>query len=432
MRRSLRLLERSVTDGGKHKQRPPEGVASLGSLQEQIAVVRGQHIGKPTSSLRALESRVLGSEVVRSPLIPTYVEHETLRLDQEQLAPHHYPPNYAPTAESQLPAPVLPVAPPISTAANFANAWSVPSQAYSPEFSAPDTGRFQVESFADDFLGNSDGNGLTMPAMKESRFQLSGQAPSSIPAQRNNIGNGGGGNAPTFDDSNWISAAQNDRPAKISTASKQSLNPGLALAKGDFERELAAILGTGTVASTPAPDPLFADPNTTAQPAQTPVVPAKPTEPEVIHPNHNVFDQMGLAMRYANSFDLGNVSLRDRFEHFDRDLDIVHSDSHHSQPTQAQSMSNLFVDPMNLDEFDLVAELAEIGVDNPALTQVQTPAIPAQPMPAIESQQPTPTPAFAPDAAPAKPAVPLDIAAPIHSTNKPINRTETTAGDGHE
>lgn len=440
MRRSLRLLERSVADGGKHKQRPAEGVAGPGYLQEQIAVVRGQHIGKPTSTLRALETRVLGGGVARSPLIPEYIGHETLRLDQEQLAPHHYPPSHAPDypfpAEPPIAQPSAPRTIPVSAATYYANAWSVPSQHYSPEFSAPDTGRFQVESFAEDLLGNDDDDGFAMPSMpsidEASRFQLSGQAPSSTSKPANGVGNGRINSAPKFDDNDWISAAQTDRPAKISSSSKQSLNPGLALAKDDFERELAAILGTS--AASPAPDPLFTNPGAAAQPTPPAAAPAKPAEPEVIHPNHNVFDQMGLAMRYANSFDLGNVSLNDRFEHFDKDLDTGRSNAHVPQPVQTSGMTNPFVDPMNLDEFDLVAELAEIGIENPIQAHVQTPGAPGQPVLPGEPHQPSAIvpPTNAPHADPVMSLAPPIHSSTNHSTTKPINRTETTAGDGHE
>jgi len=315
------------------------------------------------------------------------------------------------------------------------------SQGYAPEFSAPDTGRFHVESFADD------DDRLTIPAMPslpsadqptfaapdQARLQAP-VAPSLMPAGNTN------NSEPTIDDSDWISAAQSERPAKITAASKQSLNPSLALAKNDFERELAAILGTGGAlpAAEPEPDALF-NPNAAAQPAPTPApAPAQPAEPVVAHPNHSVFDQMGLAMRYANSFDLGNVSLKDRFDHFEQDLLAAPAQNPASARTQhsgqAQSMSSPFVDPMNLDEFDLVAELAEIGVDAP--TRVQTP--PTQQVPVVESQQPTATPVLAPDVAPTtdstvvdavKPTAPFDPNNPI---NKPINRTETTAGDDHE
>lgn len=486
MGRSLRLLERSVARGCKPKQHPTEGMTSLGSLQEQIAVVRGQHAGQPTGAMRALEHRVLGHPAARSSLIPTYIERETLRLDQEQLAPTYY----APVSNAQVTSPGAPSLPtPAVALATSVAAYSSAyyqarddhSSAYAPEFSAPDTGRFQVESFADDLfdIGRDHTGGaatdLAMPDFSIPPINANSNtgtpnagtphlgtsntgAPNAVTRMPAVVPSRAPAATPVFDDDNWISAAQHDRPAKITAASKQALNPGLALAKDDFERELAAILGTEAVVApaAPAADPLF-NPNAATQPVSNPSAsnppisnpsgPAKPAaESEVAHPNHSVFDQMGLAMRYANSFDLGNVSLKNRFDHFEQELDVDRQAPHQSK-VQVQSITNPFVDPMNLDEFDLVAELAEIGVENPVVArqapQVQSPQSQApqsdhtsvQPTPLIE---PIPNAEAAPifgagpssdTAASAKPVANQD---PNHITPKPINRTETTAGDDHE
>lgn len=464
MGRGLRSLEQSLKSRGVRpaEGRAPEGASGLSALQEQIEIVRGQRISQPSGSLRALEQRVLGCNVARSAMVPAYPERQTLRLDQEQLAPVQMP--YVPDAY-----PVDVTNTPVTAASYLSHSYSTQGyqspgyqspqaygsqsythQNYAPEFSAPDTGRFQVESFADNPFGDDDGGGLTIPAMpamptmeEQPRFQVPNQTPSLMPAQRTT--GGGNNSAPVFDDSDWIAEAQNERPAKVTAASKKSLNPSLALAKQDFERELAAILGTEAAPSVSAPDPLF-NPNAAQQPAPTPAAPAKPAaEPEVIHPNHSVFDQMGLAMRYANSFDLGNVSLKDRFEHFEKDLEVDRSSALRPHTVQAQSMSSPFVDPMNLDEFDLVAELAEIGVNAPAVVSQAPQAQPAVPLvgspqtgaspQAAESQQPVGSQpiATAPEAVPVKPTAPLDPnSAPNSPSNKPINRTETTAGDDHE
>lgn len=487
MGRGLRSLERSVVGACNssrshfrnnlpntvHKQRPAEGFNSLGELQEQIAVVRGQYIAPPTDSLRALEQRVLGVSTARSVMLSGAPERETLRLDQGQVAPGFFPAVQVPTlypAYTQTPwndSVGL-----IDTGAT-SQAYSVPAYAaanYAPEFSAPGSGRFQVESFADeDYFIAPDLNGAQAPLIQtpalpsQSPAIPSFQAPTleapQVPAFQPPslaIGSqGGGAGQPMIDDSDWISAAQNERPAKITAASKQSLNPSLALAKHDFERELAEILGT-SAASAPAPsvastpDSLFntsaADPKTSIaqQPSGAPNKPAAPTEAVIPHPNHNVFDQMGLAMRYANSFDLGNVSLKalkDRFDHFEEAIDVGAHSSQPAQPARAQGLQNPFVDPMSLDDFDLVAELAEIGVERPVAERpvveptLAPPPVMAQPDNTVP-QHTTAAPGLDhidhdPKIGPTAP-ITAPIAPKPTMTPESIIRTETTAGDSHE
>jgi hypothetical protein len=84
---------------------------------------------------------------------------------------------------------------------------------------------------------------------------------------------------------------------------------------------------------------------------------------------------MGLGMSYANSFDLGNVSIAKRLDQLERELAVASPTPVPAQPitppetTHSPGIRELespFVDPMSLDEFDLVAELAEIGAEAPA------------------------------------------------------------------
>jgi hypothetical protein len=165
--------------------------------------------------------------------------------------------------------------------------------------------------------------------------------------------------ATDVDDANWLARAQAEQPQKITTASKRSLNSGLALAKDDFERELATILGREAA---PAVTPGKPGAPSAASPARAPAAPAADVSAPARHPNHEVFDQMGLGMRYANSFDLGNVSLSDSFSRLEADLGLTPASKGRSPPAAA----NPYVDPMNLEEFDLVAELAHIGAERPA------------------------------------------------------------------
>lgn len=377
MKRSLRSLEQSLNRRrqsaqafGLQKNRA-EGTQTPVNLQEQIAVVRGQRVGVPTTSLRALESRVLGRPTAAE---KNYPQQQTLRIDQGQLNPASWPASpHQGFHKTSSPNPYSPphyVAPhsaalnyvaPNYAAANsafshgFASARTDASAAYSPEFSAPDTGRFHVESFNEPAWEPSPLN----PALRLSASAPAGNAvhadrfPAPVPHTSSP--------APELADDDWLAAARADQPQQITKASKESLNPGLALAKADFERDLASILGNAGDKPT-AVEPPF-DPSRAQQPQAPSATPAS-AEPEVMHPDHSVFDQMGLAMRYANSFDLGQVSLNDRFDRFDQELDKKRGGA---QKTSS-SLSSPFVDPMNLDDFDLVAELAEIGIERPEPT----------------------------------------------------------------
>lgn len=390
MRRSLRSLEQSLEQSlakpkaaaakksgskGNRRSQPRkvkkvEGfAASLATqqlapaqLQEQIDVIRGRKIAQPTRSLRALEDRVLG----RQPPAPTSApQRETLRIDKGQVAP-----------PANAPAPATtPVAPANTVAA--ASLWPQPMQRlpaapYAPEFSAPGTGRFQVESFA---AGPTSPEDLFKPDAAVSTAPAVSAAPTASAPAFAPTSAEPGISLPVNDDAiGWLAQAQSEQPKKITSASRKSLDSGLSLAKDEFERELASILGqTGSAAAPvvapPVTDPLFqnAQPqNTQAQPAPQQTKPPVPPDPNAPppHPSHDVFDQMGLGMRYANSFDLGNVNLNERFNRFEQELEQPATPP---QRTSAPAAPSPFVDPyanpMSLDEFDLVAELAEIGAE---------------------------------------------------------------------
>ncbi|MFZ5600874.1 MAG: hypothetical protein ACOY7J_00345, partial [Pseudomonadota bacterium] len=268
-----------------------------------------------------------------------------------------------------------PVAPANTVAA--ASLWPQPMQRlpaapYAPEFSAPGTGRFQVESFA---AGPTSPEDLFKPDAAVSTAPAVSAAPTASAPAFAPTSAEPGISLPVNDDAiGWLAQAQSEQPKKITSASRKSLDSGLSLAKDEFERELASILGqTGSAAAPvvapPVTDPLFqnAQPqNTQAQPApqqtKPPVLPDPNAPPP--HPSHDVFDQMGLGMRYANSFDLGNVNLNERFNRFEQELEQPATPP---QRTSAPAAPSPFVDPyanpMSLDEFDLVAELAEIGAE---------------------------------------------------------------------
>ncbi|WLQ15886.1 hypothetical protein O5O45_08160 [Hahella aquimaris] len=426
MGRSLRSLEQSLardahperSDARELKRqdaiRRGTGMsASPLGYREQIEVVRGQRVAQPTRSLRALEDRVLG----RRPSAPATADkppqRTMLRMDQEQAPP--------------LPAPAPVLAPEQNTFAPTAHSWSASQSyqpqyqnshqtsypqpaadalAYAPEFSALDSGRFRVEPFEEP-QAVSQSRALSGPTSPDDLFRPDPAvaspapsdstpvyAPASQPRLRAESPNAPQPASPAVvsrqeeeDDLNWLTESQ---PQRVTAASKQALDAGLALAKDDFERDLAAILGQpASTAPEPGEPPLTSQ----AQPASPPAPNASGTpqnqEPAPAHPSHDVFDQMGLAMRYANSFDLGAVPLKERFDHFERELQGAPPQP--SQLSAPPTVQSPFVDPMNLDEFDLVAELAEIGAERP----------PQPPIPETE-------------------------------TDNKANRTEETAGDDNE
>ena len=77
---------------------------------------------------------------------------------------------------------------------------------------------------------------------------------------------------------------------------------------------------------------------------------------------HEVFNQMGLAMNYANSFDLGAMDMSARFDHFDQELDIAPK-----AVLSASAPIRVAVQALALDDFDLVADLSEISGAQSAL-----------------------------------------------------------------
>lgn len=362
----LRSLEQSLQSARSGTGKTRGGGLAVG-LASEIALVRGQQYHRPSSQLRALEERVLGATPARTapePVAPPVIEQQ--RLAQEQVNPLWLTPSPVAPAQGFM------------FSAFAAQEWVDGS--YSPELSAPDTGRFQVEAFThadqwspEEHISAAYGAapaGVSLapaPAIAppSSPPQFAHSRPSVPPVH------GRESSSPSIalpDEENWLAEAE--RPTTITAASQQSLNPGLALAKDDFEKELAAILGQN---QTPAAA------NQPVAPASTPAgvggsAAAVPT-PATAHPNHNIFDQMGLGMSYANSFDLGNVSIAKRLDQLERELAVASPTPAPVQPItqpeptsspRGRELESPFVDPMSLDEFDLVAELAEIGAEAPA------------------------------------------------------------------
>jgi hypothetical protein len=141
-----------------------------------------------------------------------------------------------------------------------------------------------------------------------------------------------------------------------------------------FQRDLATMLGEAAPKPTGPEDKQWDDTLRTvgqAPPASAP--PVAPVAPSVPKQNaHDVFNQMGLALNYANSFDLGSVDLSRRFDQFDKELAMVSN----AVATPATPAS-VPVQTLTLDDFDVVADLAEISGGHSVLPAT-TPASPIE------------------------------------------------------
>lgn len=395
MGRCLRKLEQSIHSQVRPRRRIDvhaqsmrvEGASTPLSVNydEQIAIIRGKRVGTPTRSLQELEDRVLNRK--RSAQQP---QREVRRIDQAQVAgsPSLSAPYSAHRWQWGMSVPPAHLHPsyrelPFKGHTHAGTRQPATSQsAYSPELSAPNTGRFYVEPFADPlspeavFRANP---ALESPTNTTQPARLAAAAPLRSPV------NGGVIAAQPVaaisqqeqdDDFNWLARARSEEPTRVTEASKKALASGAAVAKDDFEHDLASILGHNQpTQNEPAFDPSKA--NTGAdntQAAQADLPPAGNAPPP--HPSHDVFDQMGLAMGYATSFDLGNVALKDRFDQFDQELTTSTATS---PDTQASMLINPFVDPLSLNEVDLVAELAEIDADRSVSPTVEAPTTAQQP-----------------------------------------------------
>jgi hypothetical protein len=418
-------------------------------LQTQIDIIRGQRTARPSGQLRELESQVLGERSGRQSLELQRWSHPTLEASVIAAStvsvsvPMGNDGNTNPAALREIVSPFSvgfgpgdnhtehmhqkpsalsgdgrALCSPFSadftlTLTKTAIGQSTEDSAVdSPELLAPGQSRFEVEPFeyheAVDTVSSDEVFGE-----KFSGQHSSGEAPAESPlvAPLQQLKQA---EAAVFsaDDGDWITAAQSEQPKEITEASKQSLDTGLSLAKDDFERELAGILGT--TPPTPAspsednflqqaataqtqraaadvPNPSASTPNAPAGTNNTAAAENSEQEPAPAHPTHDVFDRMGLGLQYANSFDLGQVNINDRFDAIEQSLSAQPiltipsgatpttvtpttaiptmtpqaSANTQSQNTGERATANVFDDPFvtpqDLDDFDLVAELAQIG-----------------------------------------------------------------------
>ena len=87
---------------------------------------------------------------------------------------------------------------------------------------------------------------------------------------------------------------------------------------------------------------------------------SQPTEAEIETRPHDVFDRMGHNMSYANAFDLGSISLEQRFDEFDEVLAKEERTRSTAKPVQTEDRSSApkISASLTLDEAVLEEDLA--------------------------------------------------------------------------
>jgi hypothetical protein len=217
-------------------------------------------------------------------------------------------------------------------------------------------------SFPEPFAGNAFGGRFTVESFEE---LPAARAPIAVSAA-----------APVFAAS-VIPVAPPLRPAtapataqRVGGTGARALSQDQQAIAADFERDLAAMLGSNTAPRTAPEDKQWDDAlRSTGSAPGVPSPPVAQTEapPPPTRSAHAVFDQMGLAMNYANSFDLGAVDLSTRFDQFDKELAVAPK----PPPAAAPPVP---VQALALDDFDLVADLAEIsGAQSAAAPHTEAP-----------------------------------------------------------
>jgi hypothetical protein len=311
-------------------------------MEDQIAIVRGRAAGKPSRGLLQLEERLLRPRNA-GPTQPAVQRHD----------------------HGAVPASAAPMSQPRA----------LPRQMAASEFG----GRYNVESFEDTST-------ITAPRLPTPTPQFNGGTtpPGAISAPA----------MPTVPQPGVTPCAEPhaeispsslpELPERSQVPRRTSLTTDQEAVAANFERDISSMLGTP--ASTPEnqqwDDAVRNATNAaTATPETTPSVTTSQPAAMPKQDQHEVFNQMGLAMNYANSFDLGAMDLSARFDRFDEELALVPKPA---VPTSTALSSPAFRTPvqaLSLDDFDLVEDLAEItGAAQPCPNKEDAPT--ATPTPA--------------------------------------------------
>ncbi len=301
-------------------------------MEEQIAVVRGRTPGKPSRGLLQLEQRLLQAVEVAPPL-PVIQRHEHSTSPAPQ--------TFRPKTRAQA----------ASIASGFAG------------------GRYNVESFEDASAGFPDSAGLFTSEDHPSRLPrdvppitpIQAGPSGSLLVQRSTLNapqagqvlRGAEPDTNIFTDAGPWALQTDDRRAR-----ERVLTSDQMAVAANFERDVAALLGSPRRVNAPEDNQWNSTLQDAAKPKTSPTgnVPAAepPDTPVAPKPDaHQVFNQMGLAMNYANNFDLGSMDVSARFDRFEQELALDAK----STPVPAR----VPIQALALDDFDLVADLAEIS-----------------------------------------------------------------------
>ncbi|MDJ0702772.1 MAG: hypothetical protein QNJ46_05780 [Leptolyngbyaceae cyanobacterium MO_188.B28] len=147
----------------------------------------------------------------------------------------------------------------------------------------------------------------------------------------------GGMVKPDHDDDNWAAAASHTEAEDTPSASETVPNPH------EMFSRMSQHMPHNQMGSTPM--------------AQTK---SQSAEVEAETPPHDVFDRMGHNMSYANSFDLGSISLEQRFDEFDEVLAKEERSRSRAKsfPIEDESSLQEVSAPLALDEAALEEDLA--------------------------------------------------------------------------
>jgi hypothetical protein len=317
----MRLEERGGGSGTETRNpRLPRDV------QDQIDVIRGRAAGKPSRGLLQLEERLL----CRSATPPAQIiqRHE----------------------HSATPMPAAGVSNARAQAASIAS--GVASGSYSVE-------PFEDTSSTLPGAGNDWPSGAPALIMPQGTAAYAAPAPATSPGSLLT--------APS--DRQVLPVAELDRNISAGAGSlaladterrahERALTGDQLAVASNFDRDIAAMLGSAAPAAAPE-DSQWNNAMLDATKPKTPPAnvaavetPQSPTAPQ--GDAHEVFNQMGLAMNYANSFDLGAMDMSQRFDRFEQELALA---PNAPPPVSTRVPVHAFA----LDDFDVVADLAEIS-----------------------------------------------------------------------
>ncbi len=418
MARSLRTLEKTVDRRlcSKHGGRLPiaTGQPLPNTYSDLIAVVRGKRVAHPTPGLLALEEQLLGHADSGG-----QVTREVQRIDHEQIVPVAAATSLDSRSNAPLP---TPWSKDFSVSSENAgtSVSSVPQPfdaGTAPEFLAPDTGRFSVEPFTAPERIQPVVESLPATPETDTKDVVNIRTTVPQPASPEE----------EEEDLDWLKRTRSESAGQVTEASKKALVPGAVVAKDDFERELESILGKKSAVQTEAPEAVPPAPANAQD--EVPYTEASAAG----YPSHDVFDQMGLAMEYANSFDLGDVSLQKRFDEFDRELEAETGEQ--KEVSRPLAADNPFVDPMALNEMDLIAELAEIGANDtsrqPEKSAIGLKKTDVKDTDKPQEVQPENTPDAIADSSSPQPSAEQDIPLEAVGTETP-HSNDDTAGENHD